>query len=212
MAKPIWKDGLKLLQETTEVLKPTTNTSSVWKEKKALGIMTETVVKFLIDSAPNWVCIPFGMDNNIEKLKEVLRDNPNEESHRIKCMPDFVAVNTKTKEVLLIDVKYRAFIDKREPGASLYGFSFRQIKDYLEFWNTTYLIIVHDYEPYFSVINVKDIEWHKHFHGRIFTKNQYNYLEQWNFKSIEKDIKYLFPELDDMTIKKAINMIPKSDK
>ena len=127
-------------------------------------------------------------------------------------MPDFVAVNTETNEVLLIDLKYRSFIDRRleidentERRVALYGFGYGQMKDYLKFWKNTILIVIHPREPYFFVINLKDVEWYKHFHSR--TKNNRTLYEQWDFLKIEKPIQELFPSLSEDTIKKAINMI-----
>ena len=182
--------------------------TSDWKEQRAIGNIAESIVEFLINSVPNWKCIKYGMENHIGELRILLRDNYKDEtSRRIKTMPDFIAVNEKTNKVLLIDVKYRSFIDRREDKRALYGFSYGQIKDYLDFWTNSYLIVIHNHEPYFFVINVNDIEWHKHFHMR---KNEGKELiELWNFAGIQKGIKDIFPEISDNAINTAINMIPK---
>ena len=108
--------------------------SKRWKEDKTIGDMTESIVEFLINSSENWKCVKYGMENHIEDLRKLLKDNLDETSRRIKSMPDFIAVNQKTNEIILIDVKYRSFIDRRNPPNLLYGFSYGQIKDYLEFW------------------------------------------------------------------------------
>jgi len=170
--------------------------------------MAENVVEFLIESTPNWKCIKYGVENHIGELKKSLKNNNKDEiSKRIRSMPDFIAINQDTNQVLLIDVKFRSFIDMRKPKTALYGFRYAQMRDYLQFWPEAYLFIVHNKEPYFTIIPVKDIEWHKHFHSR--TKNNETLYEQWNFAGIYKPLKELFPDLSEEIINKAIEMIPK---
>ena len=182
-----------------------------WQKHKAIGNMTENVVEMLIKSMPNWDCLKFGMENHIGELRKCLRDNLTSESKRIRTMPDFIAINKETKEVLFIDVKYRSFInrqnnDDRNNREALYGFGYGQIKDYLEFWKDMKLIIVHPQDPHFYVIDLKEIEWHKHFHSRTKTPDGLMH-EQWNFAGIEKPIKSLFPDLTDDAIKSACSLI-----
>jgi len=179
-----------------------------WTENKAKGNISESIIEFLINSTPDWKCIKYGMENHIEELKKSLKSNSDDDiSKKIRTMPDFIAINEKTNKVLLIDVKFRSFIDRREPKKVLYGFSYAQMKDYLQFWKETYLIIVHNHKSFFTVIPLSEVEWHKHFHSR--TKNNGHLYEQWNFAGIQKSIHHLFPNLPDSEIKKAIEMIPK---
>lgn len=179
-----------------------------WTQKKAMGNIAENIVEFLINSTPNWKCIKYGMENHIDELKKLLKSNNSDEiSRRIRSMPDFIAVNPITNQVLLIDVKFRSFIDMREAKTALYGFGYAKMKEYLQFWPETYLLVVHNSEPYFSVIPLKEVEWHKHFHSR----NQHNgrLIENWNFAGVYKPISHLFPDLPEEAIKKAVEMIPK---
>ena len=180
---------------------------SIWTEKKAFGNIAESIVEFLINSTPNWKCIKYGMENHIEELKKSLKDNNQDDiSKRIRSMPDFIAINKNTNQVLLLDVKFRSFIDRREPRTALYGFGYAQMKDYLHFWPEAYLIVIHTFDPFFTIIPLKEIEWHKHFHSR--TTNNGNLYEQWNFAGIQKSLRDLFPDLSESVIKKAIDMIP----
>ncbi len=181
-----------------------------WDKNKAIGNITENLVEYLINSTGEWRCIKLGMENHINELKNTLKDNLTETSRTIRSMPDFIIVNNKTGEVMLIDVKYRSFIDKRNPPNLLYGFSYGRIKDYLDFWKDIKLLIVHPHEPYLIVVDMKDVEWHKHFDRRTYLDNG-KMFEQWNFAGIQKDIKSLFPNLSDEIIKNAIDMIPNRD-
>ena len=188
-----------------------------WKENKVIGNIAENIVEFLIESSLRWKCVKYGVENHIEELKKSLKDNNQDEiSRRIRSMPDFIAINNETNQVLLIDVKFRSFIDRRPEldgdtlrKPALYGFGYAQMKDYLQFWPEAYLVVVHNYDPFFIVIPLKDVQWHKHFHSR--TKNDGHLYEQWNFIEIQKSIKDLFPDLSEETINKAIEMIPKKN-
>ena len=177
-----------------------------WNKNKAIGDMTENVIQRLIKSMPDYDCIPFGMENHIGELKKSLKSNNTSESRKVRSMPDFIVLNKKNGEVFFIDVKYRSFIDRREQGEALYGFGYGQIKDYLEFWKDMKLIVVHPQDPNFYVVDLKEVEWHKHFHSRNTDTNG-NFHEQWNFKGIEKSIKDLFPDLTDETIQSYSKMI-----
>ena len=180
-----------------------------FRESKAIGNIAENIVEFIINSTPNWKCIKYGMENHIEELVKRLQgltDNSNETAHMIRCMPDFIAINEKTNQVILIDCKYRAFIDRRKSQEALYGFPYGQIKDYLQYWPSAYLFILHPHEPYFILVNLKDVEWYKHFHSRVDVNGRM--IEQWNFAGIYKGVKDLFPEVSDKVIEQAIKMIP----
>ena len=177
-----------------------------FNKRKAIGDMTEAIVQRMIKSMPDWDCIEFGMENHISELRKSLKSNNNPDSKMVRSMPDFIAINRKTQEVIFIDVKYRSFIDRRKKGEALYGFGYGRIKDYLEFWKDMKLIIVHPQEPCFCVINIKDIEWHRHFHSRKNFENG-RMQEQWNFAAIQKPIKEIFPELTDESIKSYSELV-----
>jgi len=177
------------------------DTSTEWEGKKLLGNVAENVVQFLIDSCPGWKCEKYGMENHIDSLKKDIKNNYDETSLRIRTMPDFIAVNKEEKKVVLVDVKYRSFIDKTQPGKRLYQFHVGSIKDYLEYWKDVSLIVVHRKEPYFRVIHIKDIKWHLHLYDRE--------KGLWDFLPIEKDIKDLFPGISEDSMQKAIKNIPR---
>jgi len=178
-----------------------------WQEYKARGNMAENAVHFLISSMHGWKCHKFGMENHIEEIRKTLRDKQDEISRKVRTMPDLMAINSTTGEVLLFDVKYRSFIDRRDPKTALYGFDYAQMRDYLQFWPEALLVVATNYEPYFTVISLKDIEWHKHFHSR--TNGNGTLYEQWNLAGIQKSIKDVFPNLPEEIIQKARNMLPR---
>ena len=101
------------------------NFSDDWEEKKLIGSNAENIVGFLINSAPGWKGIKYGVEQNIDELKSSLRNNNQEEvSKKIRSMPDFIAVNKEENRVLLIEAKFRSFIDRRKSGIALYEFSY----------------------------------------------------------------------------------------
>ncbi len=175
-----------------------------WLENKTIGEMAERAVKFLIDSMPGWKCIPYGMENHISELKQILKNNhKNGMSRKIRSMPDFIAVNSESKEVYLIDVKFRSINGK--PNGT-YGFSYNQIKDYLEFWNPSYLFIVQNTEPYFSIVSIADIK-------EDLLKSTFrlkgNVIERWDFSTIIKPVNSLFPHVNKDSFEKAVSWLPK---
>lgn len=182
-----------------------------WNENKLIGNQAEDVVKFLIKSMPNWECIPYGIENHIIQLKDLLRGNDSDEGLMIRNMPDFIAINKIKNKILIIDVKYQGFIDMREPPMCLFGFNCGLIRNYLDFWSSVHLIIVHHHDPHFYIIPIDKIEWHKHFHDRRRIENN-RLIERWDFSKIQMDIKELFPELSDDILKKAIKRIPLNPK
>ncbi|MDO8623315.1 MAG: hypothetical protein Q7R52_03640 [archaeon] len=175
-----------------------------WEEKKVVGNIAENIIEFLINSTPNWKCIRFGVENHMEDLKKAVREKLNPVTKKIKSMPDFVAFNTKTGETFFVEAKYRGFVDKRTLGKVEYKLDF--LNEYLEYWKGTKLIIVHEHEPYFFVIDLKDVK-QEMCRSEQIGQNNWNYY--WNFVEIQKEIKELFPELSEDAINKAINMIPR---
>lgn len=180
-----------------------------WNKNKAIGNIAENIVEMLISSMPNLECVKFGVENHINVLKHSLKDNnESETSKMIRAMPDFIISNKETKEVMLLDVKYRSFIDKRN-GMLECGFGYAQIRDYIEHWKDGVLIIVHPQEPYFYCVKIKDIQWHKHFKGGRRVKSGH-YYEFFDLLPISKKIKDIFPNLPEEALKQAIRLIPRS--
>jgi len=171
-----------------------------WGEQKLKGNVAENIVEFLINSCPDWKCEKYGMENHIDSLKKDIRENYDDTSLRIRTMPDFIAINKKEKKVKIIDVKFRSYIDETKHGMRIYQFHVGSIKDYLEFWKDASLIVVHQRKPYFKVIHIDDIKWNMHLVDRE--------KGFWNFKSIDKDLQELFPEISNETIEKAVKIIP----
>lgn len=180
---------------------------SSWNRTKAIGNIAENIIEMLINSMPYWKCVKFGVENHIEELRKVVKEGDiSETTKRIKSMPDFIAYNTKQKKTFFIEVKYRGFIDRRE-GKSEYTINF--LKEYLEYWKGTKLIIVNPtLSPHFFVIDLDDVK------NEMLNKEQTGADEwdyKWNFKDIEKGIKDLFPELEENILNDAINLIPKKE-
>jgi hypothetical protein len=182
--------------------------TSQWNKEFTKGKIAENIFSFLVKSMPDWECIPYGMENHIQTLKELLRNNKEDVSFNIRTMPDFIVANKKEKRAYFIDVKYRDFIDGREPNKLIFNFPYGQLKDYLKYWANAYIVIIHDYEPYFYIIPVSKIEWHKHLRDRY--EHEGKVVEHWDFNGIVQDIKTIFPTLKDTTIKEAIALLPRT--
>ncbi len=176
-------------------------TNNNFNKDRAIGDNGETAVSFLIRSmqGQGWECTKFGVENHMEQLKKMVREALNPVTKRIKSMPDFVAFNTKTKETFFVEVKYRSNSKKGK-----YLFSY--LDSYNEYWPGTKLVIVRPNDPHFVYVDLDKIEPKM---KKSFEINPREWKEYWDFSHIEQDIKVLFPNLADETIKTAINMIPK---
>ena len=162
-------------------------------ERKLIGNSAENIVEFLIHSTLGWKCKKFGEENYIKEIQDMIRQNEDPIALKIKKMPDFVAFNEKTKQIFLIEVKYRS--TKKS--------IIKYLDQYKKYWEGTKLIIVSPNEPYFIYIDLEKTndsmkEWQS---GRPV----------WDFSRIEQNIKDLFPDLKDETIQRAIKMIPKNE-
>ena len=180
-----------------------------FRDNKYKGDIGEGIVKFLIDSmeADGWQCIPFGVETKVQALKESLKLVGGDTSIKIRCMPDFVAVNSKEKIAYFIESK------SRSSKTDFWGFKAGTIHNYVNFWKESKIIMVYPEQPHFSVIEVKDIDIKKHYLNYHWTdKIPKELIHNWNFKEIQKDIKSLFPNLTDEQLKKAITIIPKDNK
>ena len=169
-------------------------------EYKLIGDIGECIVKYLIESMEDWECISYGVEHHIKVLKDSLSNNHEDDtSKKVRNMPDFVAYNKKTKKSHLIEVKLRTNPDNK------FGFSYSQIKDYCKFWKDSKMIVISPKEPYFDIVEMKDVT-DELFIGTKIIKGRT--LEEFNFNKIRKDIQGLFPELTKENIENAIKYIP----
>ncbi len=180
--------------------------SNNWNDNKFKGNECENIFNSMIDETPGWKCIKYGVENHIDSLKNILKDNKDANSFQIRSMPDFIVCNQKEHKAFIIDVKYQGFVDMRTPRRIIFQFPYCKIKNYIEFWKSSYILIMHHHSPHFYLIPVEKIQWHKHFRGRTEERDQFR--EVWDFSGILMDIKELIPALTDKTIQKAIKRIP----
>ncbi len=176
-----------------------------WNKSKAKGNISESIIEMLINSMPDWKCVKFGVENHIEELRKHIRKEFSPETRKIKSMPDFIAFNKKTGKTLFIEVKYRGFIDKKTSGKSIYDFHYKRLDEDMEYWKEVKLIFVHPYPKHFFVIDLKDVE------PNMCRREQTGineWTDYWDFASIEKGIKDLFPDLKDDVLEDAIKLIP----
>jgi len=179
---------------------------SEFNEKKLVGNSAENIVEFLINSMPNWKCVRFGIENHITDLRRLVMKEVNPVTEKIRSMPDFIAFNTETGETFFVEAKFKGFVERRESGKIEFRLDF--VERYSECWEGTKMIIVHGYKPYFFVIDLKDVKYDMKRTEHV-GPNDWEYY--WNFADIKKDIRDVFPELTEETIKKAIEMIPKKN-
>lgn len=177
-----------------------------FNKNKVIGNVAEAIIEFIINSTPDWKCIRFGVENHIVDLKQAVIQELNPITKKIKSMPDFIAFNSKTGKTFFVESKFRGFIDKRNSGKIEFKLDF--LKEYEKYWEGTKLVVLHGQEPYFFVIDLKDVEPEMCRKEQVGL-NKWEYW--WNFADIKKDIRDLFPDLSEETIQKAIEVIPKKN-
>lgn len=174
-----------------------------WNKNKAVGNIAENIIEMLINSMPEWKCIKFGIENHIEELRRDVRSNINSVTKKIKSMPDFIALNSKTGETQFIEVKYISSLNEKLK----YQFRYKRLNEYLEYWKETKMIIIHPFAPHFVVIDLEKIR--EDMREPIQIQNEW--FDLWNFEEIKQDIKSIFPDLGDDVLRDAIKLIPSND-
>jgi hypothetical protein len=172
------------------------NAKESFNHSKAIGDNGERAVKFLIDSMHEWECVEFGVENRIQRLKEIVRGEFGPIAKKLKKMPDFVAFNKETNETLLIEVKYRS-------NSKNARYMFDYLEGYQEYWEGTKLIIVRPDEPHFLYVDLEKLDEKM----KKVMPIKGGCKEFWDLKSMQQDIKELFPKLSDEALQIAKRLI-----
>lgn len=111
------------------------------------GKIAETVFAQMLRSTGEFTVLEFGYEKIIPELVGRGKGENDEMVETLRTAPDFAVINTKTKEVHLIEVKYRKSI-KNSDVLSI-------AKRMNESWNPSYLFLASANGFYFS--EVKDL-------------------------------------------------------
>ncbi len=177
--------------------------SNSWNKNKLIGNNAENIIQYLINSMPDWECMNFGVENHIKDIISMVGADTNPLSLKIRKMPDFVAFNQKTKQSFFVEIKCCS----KPPHSD--GYFFSHLEEIDKYWDGTKLIIVNPYEPHFVYINLKEIN--ESMKREIVLDKKLK--EIWVFpEEIKRDIKELFPDLEDDKIIEATECIIKKSK
>ncbi len=173
-----------------------------FNKNKLAGNNAENIVEFLVNSMPDWKCNKFGVETHIKDIKDMVGKVVNPITTKIRKMPDFIAFNTKTGETHLIEVKTRSKFINYSTNKPEYHIKF--LEEYKIYWPGTKLIMLQGYKPYIFVVDLDKID-------RSMKRKVEGTGFYWNFEEIKKNIKDIFPELDNKIIEEAIKKIPKEE-
>lgn len=198
-------------------------TSQEFNKSLLFGKVAELVFEYLITSMDGWKVTKCGVENHIQELKNNLSgEYGNLSVEKVRHMPDFFIFNKKEKKFMFVEVKNTHFVDFISGMNNELIFKFKKgsIQKYLEHWKDAMLFVAHTHEPYFYMIDLKDVDEKKHKLGNEVFKsreNAINYekpMERWNFRDIKKNLKEVFPNLKDEDIAYAekIMMSQKTEK
>lgn len=109
------------------------------------GKIAETIFAQMLRETGKFTVLEFGYEKLIPEL--VMAGNVVDETIEIiRRAPDFAVINKETKEVKLIEVKYKRRLNKE--------FVLKDAKRMMEAWNPSFLFIVTHYGFYFDDIRV----------------------------------------------------------
>ena len=136
------------------------------------GKIAETVFAQMLRSTGQFTVLEFGYEKIIPELIGRGKEHNNEMVETLRTAPDFAVINNKSKEVHLIEVKYRKTVTNSD--------ILRLAKRMSENWNPSFLFVGSVNGFYFG--NVKDIIKAKGKielldHPQIPTETQQHFLE-----------------------------------
>jgi hypothetical protein len=168
----------------------------------------EVAISFLsgVLKRSGYEVMKYGIENHNQEIIGKLRGKVDFETNkRLLTMPDLVVFDNETNEAWLVEVKCK-FSDKLtyfQKNLSM-AMTYHHLKNYIEYWNDTTIIFVFKFPPYFKCVDVKDIDWNRHFIEKKQFKNSKTTDEIWNFYDIYKDLTDKFPKVTSETIKHAL--------
>ncbi len=110
------------------------------------GKIAETVFAEMLRHSGKFTVLEFGYEKIIPELTHVgCKREDNEMIETLKTAPDFAVINRETKEVKLIEVKYRRLLD--------YSKTLKVAKRMHQSWNPSYLFLITLDGFYFDEIN-----------------------------------------------------------
>ena len=198
-------------------------------ENKSQGYLAEDILEFILNSMEEqgWKFVGYGIEQHTETLKNSLRQIYSPLSQKIRSMPDAIAINEKTKEVILFECKYKSYVERKHQTEAInlvedeygkvidfdvidyrtatYIFDKGIIKRYKQYWPETILFIVQPYGVCFFTINISQIKDYM-----LIEEYEHNNktLERWDFHEIEIPLTQLIQDIPKEIIEKAKKKIP----
>jgi hypothetical protein len=114
-------------------------------------------------SAFKYDVIPFGYEYTVSALQNKLQDKDwwkrgkgTNAEKIVRCMPDYIVVDEKNREVFLLEVKFAK--SSRFKNGCLDGGAIKDIKGYVHHWGESYIVFVTSYEDCFYIEKIKDLK------------------------------------------------------
>lgn len=182
------------------------------QESKIKGNLGEEFIKSILELS-GYKVMKFGIENHNQKIIQEIAGNYKLNTNRkLLSMPDLVVVDPESKESWLLEIKFRTFNEKFKMNSdedNNLKFSYGNIKDYIDFWKDTSLILVFDVEPYCLCVDVNKIDWKYHLKGK-FENNKGNFDELWNFAGEYKKIYEKFPRVTVEIFNRVLKLFNKN--
>jgi hypothetical protein len=141
----------------------------IYRYNMIKGRIAETLIQELFLSL-GYNVFRYGMENTIPGIMELLKGVRNEVADEIKCMPDFVMQNPKTKDVYFIEVKFRASGE----------FSFKDLPKNYPYENAYIILVSKKHIKCITYVELRD--------GKEVSPTSQNYLGNRKEFDLDKDV------------------------
>lgn len=109
------------------------------------GRIAEMVFEMMMRESDAYTVIPFGYENTIHELIHYQGIQEQKQAiRRVKKTPDFVVISKDSRQIRLVEVKYRKNINIEELSNTA--------KDILDLWNPSWLFVATKEEFYFDSV------------------------------------------------------------
>jgi hypothetical protein len=177
-----------------------------WIESKAKERLSQNFVKTVLELS-GYKVMDYGIENhNQEIIKQIKTNYSPDTNRRLLSMPDYVVVDEESKETWLVEVKYRSFKEYFDMKKSNIAFKYAHMKDYLDFWKDTTLILIFNVSPFCLCVDLDKINWNIHFKEK-FKNNKGRLDERWNFCGIYQIINKKFPKVTSENFNKTLHLL-----
>lgn len=180
-------------------------TDENWIMSKSHEANSHNFIRTVLELA-GYKVMKFGIENHNQEIIKLMKSNYSfTNNRRLMSMPDFVVIDPDTNETSLVEVKHKNLKEEFSMKDTELMFGYHKIKDYLDFWKDTTLVLTFNVKPYCVCVDMNKIDWNIHFRGKVLN-SQGNRDELWNFSGSYQLLNDRFPKITHEIFNKALDI------